>query len=349
MAKTKKLAGTPSVLAFARRIDPSDACMYRTSWGDRSKMEKLEVKTKTMRTVLSNRLKKKEADNETGNALKESDPSEWQIHRSEYCTLGPDADTLVVRFTVKFLGGLSPYACNIPEYAETVGERIRDYMDGSTDTTGIGDLGLRYARNIAAASFLWRNRIGAENIKTEVVDVTEGAGGEMLIFDSLETPYDFSEKVDPSSALGILGRKIAETLKDCSEDKHLLLEVTSYVRLGFGREVYPSQEMVENASKTDVSRFLHSVDGAAALTSQKVGNAIRRIDTWYDDYAEFGQPLSVEVYGTSSSFGRAFRRDRETGCFYDLYDRWVAGEEISPSEKDYVIAMLIRGGVFGEK
>ena len=170
MAKTKKLAGTPSVLAFARRIDPSDACMYRTSWGDRSKMEKLEVKTKTMRTVLSNRLKKKEAGNETGKALKESDPSEWQIHRSEYCTLGPDADTLVVRFTVKFLGGLSPYACNIPEYAETVGERIRDYMDGSTDTTGIGDLGLRYARNIAAASFLWRNRIGAENIKTEVVD-----------------------------------------------------------------------------------------------------------------------------------------------------------------------------------
>ena len=347
MAKNKTI--TPSVLSFARRIDPSDACMFRTKWENKDELEKLEIKQKTIRTVLSNRLKKKEATEDSGKKVKESNPAEWQIHCGEYCTLGPDFDTLAVKFTVKFLGGLYPYACNDTEYAERVEELIRDYMDNSTDTTGIGDLGLRYARNIAAASFLWRNRIGAEKIETEVVDITEGSDGEKLVFDSYAIPFDFNEKVDPDSDLAKLGRKIANTLKDACEDKHLLLEVTAFVKLGHGREVYPSQEMIENASKNDLAKILHSVDGAAALTSQKVGNAIRRIDTWYNGYEDFGQPLSVEVYGTNTSFGQVFRPDKKSGCFYPLYDAWAAGEELSPSEKDYVIAMLIRGGIFGDK
>lgn len=340
---------TPSVLSFTRRIAPGEACMFRTNWNDRNTLDKLEIKEKTLRTALSNRLKKKEAQEEGGKKLKESNPADWQLHGVEYCTLGSDYDTLAVRFIVKFLGGLSPYACNDIKYVERVNEMIRDYMDNSGKTTGIGDLGLRYARNLVGAKFLWRNRFEAEEIETEIVDISRGNNGEKLVFNSLEIPFDFDQKVDPESDFAKLGNKIADVLGDPSPDRLLTLEVTAYARMGRGAEVYPSQEMTGAASKNALDKLLHSIDGVAAMTSQKIGNAIRRIDTWYKGYEEFGEAISVEAYGTNTAFGQVFRNDKKNGCFYNLYDSWVAGESISPTEKDYVIAMLIRGGIFGEK
>ncbi len=336
------------MLAFARRIDPSDACMYRTKWNERDLLEPLELKTKTIRTVLSNRIKDKKDEAEEGKALKGPDEGAWQIHRGQYCTLGPDFDTLAVRFTLKFLGGLKPYACNDSAYCKDLEDKIRSYMEASDQAHGIGDLGLRYARNIAAAGFLWRNRIGAEAIETEVRDISAAKGGQSFVFDSLSIPFDFYEDIEPDCDLALLGRLISDTLKDPSEGRYLLLEVTARVKLGCGREVYPSQQMVENGSKSDLSRLLHSVDGIAAITSQKVGNAIRRIDTWYEQFEEVDVPISVETYGTYTSFGEVFR-PKGPYCFYSLFDKWMAGEEITGDDRNYVIAMLIRGGVFGDK
>jgi len=41
----------------------------------------------------------------------------------------------------------------------------------------------------------------------------------------------------------------------------------------------------------------------AAMHSQKIGNAIRTIDTWYPDFCDSNTgPIDIETYGAVSSF-----------------------------------------------
>lgn len=82
------------------------------------------------------------------------------------------------------------------------------------------------------------------------------------------------------------------------------------------------------------------------MHSQKVSNAIRTIDDWYPD-AEF--PIAVEPYGAVTTLGTAFRQPKQKQDFYSLFDGWVLKDEVPTSEQQhYVMAVLIRGGVFGE-
>lgn len=98
--------------------------------------------------------------------------------------------------------------------------------------------------------------------------------------------------------------------------------------------------------------MLYQVNEIAALHSQKVGNALRTIDTWYPDATELGLgPIAVEPYGSVTSRGKAYRQPKVKMDFYTLLDNWVvkgkAPEEVE--QQHYVMATLIRGGVFGEK
>lgn len=143
----KKTKGVPTNLAFARHIQPSDGCMYRTRWENRTSLEPLRLGTKTMRTVLSNRVKKDDGEKNDGKTLKKQNEGDWQIHSVDYCTLGPDYDTLAVKFTVKFLGGLgNPYCCNDAAYCLGLKEKVDEYVKNSNDFYGLGDLALRYRR-----------------------------------------------------------------------------------------------------------------------------------------------------------------------------------------------------------
>ena len=82
------------------------------------------------------------------------------------------------------------------------------------------------------------------------------------------------------------------------------------------------------------------------MHSQKIGNAIRTIDTWYEEDAQF--PISVEPYGSVTSMGTAFRQPTNKKDFYRLFDNWVLKDELPElDQQHFVIATLIRGGVFG--
>ena len=89
------------------------------------------------------------------------------------------------------------------------------------------------------------------------------------------------------------------------------------------------------------------------MHSQKIGNALRTIDTWYpkdQESKELG-PIAVEPYGSVTSQGKAYRQPKDKADFYNLLDKWVLKGE-APKEigdQHYVMATLIRGGVFGEK
>lgn len=130
--------------------------------------------------------------------------------------------------------------------------------------------------------------------------------------------------------------------------QYTFIEVQAFVRLGQGQAVYPSQELVMGGGKGDKSKFLFQLNQVAAMHSQKIGNALRTIDTWHPESAEVGA-IAVEPYGSVTNRGKAYRQPREKLDFYNLLDAWVLkGKEPDLAQQNYVIAMLIRGGVFGD-
>lgn len=81
-----------------------------------------------------------------------------------------------------------------------------------------------------------------------------------------------------------------------------------------------------------------------------MGNALRSIDTWYEE-ADTNGPIAIEPYGSVTTQGKAYRqpRNKAKDDFYSLLDAWVLKDKVPPLEQQhFVIATLIRGGVFGE-
>jgi len=78
---------------------------------------------------------------------------------------------------------------------------------------------------------------------------------------------------------------------------HVLLQVTAFVCVGAGQEVFPSQELILDRELGQKRKTLYDVDKVAAIHSQKIGNALRTIDTWYEGADENG-PIAVEPYGS---------------------------------------------------
>jgi len=108
-----------------------------------------------------------------------------------------------------------------------------------------------------------------------------------------------------------------------------------------------------NMEKSEKGKVLYKLNEGtdheiAAMHSQKIGNAIRTIDNWYSQ-ADKSDPIAIEPYGSVTVRGRAYR-PLNHGSFYKVLDNWMNDKEPSETEKHYMIATLIRGGVFsGEK
>ncbi|OQX67219.1 MAG: type I-F CRISPR-associated protein Csy3 [Sorangiineae bacterium NIC37A_2] len=332
---------TASVLAFERKIDPSDALMSAGAWAQRSTSASwapVTVREKSVRGTISNRLKAKEQDPAKLDASIQSP----NLQRVDVATLPSEADTLRVYFTLRVLGGAgTPSACNDADYQAKLRQTVSKYVTEH----GFGALAERYAANIANARFLWRNRIGAEAIEVVVNRLKGGAADRSWKFDALSLNLRAFEK---NADVAALADVIAEGL---AGHGHVLLEVIAHVRVGQGQEVFPSQELIldkGSEKKGQKSKTLYSVKDVAAIHSQKVGNALRTIDTWYPDSADLG-PIAVEPYGSVTSQGKAYRQPKQGVDFYSLLDGWVLKDKVPAAEQQhYVMANLIRGGVFGE-
>jgi len=206
-------------------------------------------------------------------------------------------------------------------------------------------LARRYAANLANGRFLWRNRIGAEKISIQIIHLKEGKPGAQWTFDALShSLHDLTNSIK-SNALTELNTLIADGL---SGRQHVLLQISAFVHIGAGQEVFPSQELILERGRGDKSKTLYHVNNVAAIHSQKIGNALRTIDTWYAGAEENG-PIAVEPYGSVTVQGKAWRQPKDKKDFYTLLDNWLLKDVApSPAEQHYVIAVLIRGGVFGK-
>lgn len=335
---------TASVLAFERKLDPSDALFYAGNWDQRDSADNWEpvsIREKSVRGTISNRLKAKDQDPAKLDAAIENP----NLQTVDVAALSSSTDTLKVVFTLRILGGTGkPSACNDADYLQKLQDTVRGYVD----THGFGELGRRYAFNLANARFLWRNRIGAEQVEVRAAQLVGGVAQANWTFDALALPLrSFDAPSSGTEAVDGLAHLIADGL---AGEKHVLLQVTAFVRIGAGQEVFPSQELIlkDDRNRGDKSKTLYQVGGIAGIHSQKIGNALRTIDTWYEGADEMG-PIAVEPYGSVTTQGKAYRQPKQKLDFYNLLDNWIIKDQAPPVEQQhFVIATLVRGGVFGE-
>lgn len=329
---------TASVLAFEKKLVCSDGFFYGTTWDKRHTPDTtlLKLIEKSVRGTISNRLK----------AAVEKDPlklnkevEKANLQKVDACSLGENQDTLKLNFTLKVLGGVeNPSACNCDAFKKSYYQAAKTYIEEE----GFTELARRYALNIANARFLWRNRVGTENIEV----IVKLSNEKQWTFNAKN--YKLKDMTTTDAQLDELAVCIADALS--SKTEYLLLEIVCYAKVGNAQEVYPSEELVLDKGNGDKSKILYAVNDIAAMHSQKIGNALRTIDTWYPEMAvaDIG-PIAIETYGSVTNLGKAYRTPKDKADFYTLFDRFAMGQKLEHKEQEhYVMAVLVRGGVFGQ-
>lgn len=317
----------PSMLSFERKLETSDALMFSGNWEDvgirEEKWQDIPITKRQNRSTQSAH-GTSDADKVKPNPVSSD---------SDDANLPLAHDTLKVSFSMRVVGNLGkPFGCNSPVFSNAIQAKADEFKQGE----GVETLAYRYAYNIANGRFLWRNRVGAEEIKV-LVKVTD----QVLVFNA----YDFSlnnfDKSSDNAELKQLAAAISEGLKG-DEQSFVLVEADAFVKLGHQQHVFPSQEM----NMGEKGKSLFRLEGCAAMHNVKIGNAIRTIDTWYDRYAEQDQPIAIEPFGAVTQIGDAFRKNKKEGDFYSLILDWVNDNELSLEQQAYVVGNLVRGGVF---
>lgn len=328
-----------TVLAFEKKLASSDGYLYGTTWKTDKEWPKsspLKLIEKSVRGTISNRLKPAVQNDPLKLNAEVEKPN---LQKVDACSLGEHQDTLHLSFTLKVLGGVEkPSASNGSAFNQSYPKVAQAYIE----QTGFTELAKRYAINVANGRYLWRNRVGAEKIEV----VVNTCDDQPLTFDAKKISLrDFDAS---SLELQILADKISDAL--IGKLPYLLITVDAYALVGNAQEVYPSEELVLDKGKGSKSKILYQVNDVAAMHSQKIGNALRTIDTWYPDFdeAQIG-PIAIEPYGAVTNLGKAFRTPKDKVDFYTLFDRFALGEPLADkTQEHYVMAVLVRGGVFGQ-
>ncbi|GAB6141142.1 type I-F CRISPR-associated protein Csy3 [Methylosoma difficile] len=332
-AKTNKTTGLtlPSVLAFSRKLEVSDALMASGLWSEIDQPD-------TWQPIRLHEKRNRGTKSQYGVADSEkTDPN--PVHVDD-ASLPFDADTLRLSFTLKLLGQLEePTACDTPSFDLALKQKIDSYRNDHQ----FKELATRYANNIANGRFLWRNRVGAESICIKIKH-----GKETWSFNAYE--YSLSKfSPSPDDSDHPFAQLVAVIQNGLQGDGFEYLEIIAFAKLGLGQHVWPSQEMIMAKSKDgEKSKFLFQLNNCAAMHSEKIGNALRTIDTWYADDINT-RAIAVEPYGSVTSRGEAHRitNNGSKNDFYTLFLKWLKDGEIPAEQQHYVIATLIRGGVFG--
>lgn len=354
---TKELE-LPSLLSFERKLEISDGLMYSGSWANVGEQYPNEDK-KTKESVpawgkieISPRYNR---STQSAHGTKEVDKTAPNPVSSgnDDANLLSGNDTLKISFTMRVIGNVGePFACNNPAFEKAIKEKVNTFKKN----TQLQTLAHRYAYNIANGRFLWRNRVCAEDIIIHVFINKEKQPLEFKAYDFSLKEFDTNKD---DSDLKKLSDYIQQGLN--SENDFIFINVDAYVQLGEQQHVYPSEEMNMN----EKGKTLFKLDNCAAMHNVKIGNAIRTVDDWYGvDNAKRKEgksvvdmaldnsdirPIAIEPFGSVTQRGAAFRTDKID--LYTLMMSWVKesdNNDIDEHSKNYIVANLIRGGVFSK-
>jgi len=341
MTKNTTKFETPTILAFEAKLLCSDAVMHSGNWANRNDQKKwqpIKVEEKSVRGTKSH-WQASGSESHKDHAKFLQDIAQANPQTVDNAALPFDTDTLKISWSLRVLGNLDKSsACNDPKYDEKLGGLIKSY----SQEYQFDELAKRYAVNIANGRFLWRNRVGAEEVQILVYLDGENEPLEFSAYD-----FKLSDFESADEKLKKLASVIKQGLIDSTGEKFVFLKIVAFSKLGDGQQVYPSQDM--NMEKSEKSKVLYKLNAGAdseiaAMHSQKIGNAIRTIDNWHSQ-AESSGPIAIEPYGSVTVRGQAFR-PLNNGSFYKVLENWMNDKEPTDEEKHYMMATLIRGGVF---
>lgn len=344
----------PGVLAFQRGLIITDALFFNVLQDSQTPVMVVRHGIRGTQNV------NKDGDAEKSTAANAKRQEVSNIQTTDTAKLDEEAHALAVRFGLRFLDlkdvlfACAPSSTDADDLVRNYRESVTDFIERAKTSSGLEDVARRFARNIANGRWLWRNRTIARRIEVSI----SMAGKTVARFDALNTPLNHFDNITDDE------RKVAAYIADGlrgDDDAGLDIEA----RLDFGvrgaLEVFPSQNYVEDkprgfarplyclgtpervSSRNGMEFESTRTMGHAALRDQKIGNALRTIDTWYPRYAEHGRPLPVEPNGASLE-AQEFFRDRKTSAF-EFARRLNTLDPASP-EGMFMIASLIRGGVF---
>ena len=341
----------PGVLSFQRGMLATDALFYNRFADGR--LAPLQVVRHGIRGT-QNINKLAMSNSATAASAKRAEVS--NIQTTDSAKLDPEAVALEVRFGLRFLAldsalfACAPSQKDKPEDILALRSNLGEFLAAAKVGSGITELACRFARNIANARFLWRNRTVAESV---VVRVLQGANV-IATFDALDVPLNsFGDYSEGEKAVAAV---IAAGLRG---DREAKLSVRATVDFGLrgAFEVFPSQNYLEDKQKgfarplycvgdVPAGQDEHSVRemGQAALRDQKIGNALRTLDTWYPAYGERGVAIPVEPNGASLDAQEFFRNTKAASGFQLMLQLGT----IDPNTDDgtFLLACIVRGGVF---
>ena len=348
MAKAPKTPATksdlPAVYAVTGSISPSDFFFYQAQ---QAQIPTLFAAQSLAAVSSLAPVRVEQAVGYTGTVSNSQKPDSDQNLASpnpgvrDVATLSANNDTLVVRGTLRVMPKFaSPTTSDSPAFSAKHREFVKTVLQ--TNPLWLKDIAHGYASNIADAAIIWRNREGfVINVR---VDIKSGNKSSTITLSNGSTDARFPELVNAVHTALL-------------QNTPTLFDIAIAVELGTGAEVYPSQPFADKATHphskevekagNSYGRILAERNGQAILHSQKVGNALRRIDTWYADEPEFGA-ISVEAFGVITT-QREVLRKQSVNSFYDFFSTNMLNHVHNEKAAKYVIAMLIKGGVFGQK
>lgn len=348
---SKSFKKLPGVLSLQRGTLVSDGLFFNLdAQGQKTPLHVLRHGIRGTQNVVD---KKSDADASSVAGAKGREVS--NIQQTDSAKLSPEAQALGVGFSVRFLSlDQAIFACaaskkDTLEEIQAFKAAFAEFIQRAKESQALDQLALRYARNVANARWLWRNRAIATAISTDV----ELPGKKTLRFASLDIPLNrfdapMAEELELAQTIkaGMLGQR----------DAHIKVFAKITFDSAAPIEVFPSQNYLETKGR-GFARSLYYVGdvpseqdqhhnqwlGQAALRDQKLGNALRTIDTWYPDYAKRGVPIAVEPNGASLE-AQMFFRSKKTSAF----DILLQVETLDPLSDDgqFLLACIVRGGVY---
>ncbi|WP_205617596.1 type I-F CRISPR-associated protein Csy3 [Pelomicrobium methylotrophicum] len=282
--------------------------------------------------------------------------------RTESAKTDPDATGMQVSFSMStILLKNALFACNDQNFRKS----IDDFVERFADSGELREVCNRYARNILNGRWLWRNRILGQKI---TVSVKCGEERE-IVQDATRRPSDtFGDYTEQEKELGgLLFKSLTEV--------PLKFKVSAMIDFGMkgSFEVFPSQNYVDNKpegfarslykrnmiNRDDLIRLMRDENpdtfmkdiiymGDAYIRDQKIGNAIRTIDTWYEG-GDDARPIPVEPKGANIETNEVKRENNSLfGLLLDL-DSLTPGVDRPNPDAMFVLANLVRGFLAGEK
>jgi hypothetical protein len=341
-----------SVLAIKRGIECTSGLLKEIN--ENNERRAIKISRKTMRTL-----------NGTEGA-KEEQKKVANIQEIEIAQMSEGFSKLSLSYNLKILNSMSVVMNDSKEsvFVSNLEKlKINDNERLSSSQTVIAQAILN---RIISGAATWRNRSLALSITTilKIKELDENSNIRVtkeIVFDHMElmgikTFNGKNEVVKPIVNEDIfieLANKIKETL--FKKGNTFIIEVEHILDLGCDKsEIFPSELFTDEEKK--LGRSLYSINNTAAMTSQKIQNALRRYDRVN------GRELACGEWGTDLSIMEAFRTEKfkkntpiDKRSFYYYKELLKEStsiadfiDSVEESELVYFQGVLVKGGVFGD-